>query len=209
MEQRPVPLPPEELTDFITRVLAEDVGDGDVTAQATIPESARLKAAFTAREDMIVAGFPLSRALVERLAPGAAIDVLIEDGGKAAAGQTIARVEGPARGLLTAERSALNILQHLSGIATLTHSYVEKIGHTPARLLDTRKTIPGLRRLEKYAVRMGGGTNHRMGLFDAIMIKDNHIAAAGGLKEAIRACRSHSTLPITIECDTLDQVGMA
>ena len=156
-----------------------------------------------------MAGLPISLAVIRRLAPDAAVTVHIEDGNAARKGDVIATVDAPARALLTAERSALNILQHLSGIATLTHTYVTAIDGTGAKLLDTRKTIPGLRVVEKYAVKMGGGVNHRMGLYDAVMIKDNHIAVAGGVTAAIRACRAHTALNIQIECDTLDQVREA
>lgn len=204
-----MPLPPDALGAFVDRVLAEDVHTGDVTAEATIPADARFTATFTAREDLIVAGLPISLAVIRRLAPDAAVTVHIEDGNAARAGDMIATVDAPARALLTAERSALNILQHLSGIATLTHTYVTAIVGTGAKLLDTRKTIPGLRVVEKYAVKMGGGVNHRMGLYDAVMIKDNHIAVAGGVTAAINACRAHTALNIQIECDTLDQVREA
>ncbi len=203
------PLPPEELDDFITRTLAEDVGSGDVTADATIPEGARFLAALNARERMIVAGLPIALAIMKRLTPDLEIDTNHRDGDDVSRGIVIARVTGKARGLLTAERSALNILQHLSGIATQTRIYVDEIKGTGARVLDTRKTTPGLRTLEKYAVKMGGGTNHRMGLYDAVMIKDNHLAVAGGVTAAINACRSHTDLKVQVECDTLDQVREA
>ena len=157
----------------------------------------------------MVAGLPVAIAIVKRLAPGASVEVLIEDGRTALPGDVVVRIEGPARALLTAERSALNILQHLSGVATLTRSYVDVIAGTKARLLDTRKTIPGLRVLEKYSVKMGGGTNHRMGLYDAVLIKDNHLAVAGGVTAAVKACRAHTGLKVQVECDTLDQAREA
>lgn len=204
-----LPLSPEALDDFITRTLAEDVGTGDVTAEATIPADARFRARIAAREILVVAGLPVAIAIVRRLAPGAEIEVLVGDGETARPGDTVLRMDGPARALLTAERSALNILQHLSGVATLTRTYVDAIAGTRARLLDTRKTIPGLRLLEKYAVKMGGGTNHRMGLYDAVLIKDNHIAVAGGVSAAIRACRAHTALKVQVECDTLEQAREA
>jgi len=203
------PLPPEELDAFVTSTLAEDVGSGDVTSEATIPESAHFRAAIAAREDMVVAGLPLAIALIERLAPDARVTVAHQDGEKIAKGEVIAHVEAPARALLTAERSALNILQHLSGIATNTRTYVDLIAGTGAKLLDTRKTIPGLRLVEKYAVRMGGGHNHRIGLYDAVLIKDNHIGVAGGVTAAVKACRAHTDLKIQVECDTLAQVSEA
>ncbi|MEN3974714.1 carboxylating nicotinate-nucleotide diphosphorylase [Emcibacter sp. SYSU 3D8] len=204
-----LPLSREALDDFITRTLAEDVGTGDVTAEATIPETARFGARIAARETLVVAGLPVAIAIVERLAPGALVDVAIRDGQRARPGDVVVRIEGPARALLTAERSALNILQHLSGVATLTRSYVDLIAGTKAQLLDTRKTIPGLRVLEKYAVKMGGGTNHRMGLYDAVLIKDNHIAVAGGVTAAVTACRAHTGLRVQVECDTLVQAREA
>jgi nicotinate-nucleotide pyrophosphorylase (carboxylating) len=203
------PLSSAELDDFVTRTLAEDVRTGDVTAEATIPEEARFRARIAARERLVVAGLPVAMAIVTRLSPGAAIEVLKQDGDSCEPGDVVVRMDGPARALLTAERSALNILQHLSGIATLTRTYVDAIAGTKARLLDTRKTIPGLRVLEKYAVKMGGGTNHRMGLFDAVLIKDNHIAIAGGVTAAVRACRAHTRLKVQVECDTLDQAREA
>jgi nicotinate-nucleotide pyrophosphorylase (carboxylating) len=205
----PLPLSREALDDFITRTLAEDVGTGDVTAEATIPETARFRARIAARETLVVAGLPVAIAIVKRLAPDAIVEVLVEDGRTARPGDVVVRIEGPARALLTAERSALNILQHLSGVATLTRSYVDVIAGTKARLLDTRKTIPGLRVLEKYSVKMGGGTNHRMGLYDAVLIKDNHLAVAGGVTAAVKACRAHTGLKVQVECDTLDQAREA
>ncbi len=205
----PLPLSREALDDFITRTLAEDVGTGDVTAEATIPETARFRARIAAREPLVVAGLPVAAAIVRRLAPDAEVALLVDDGARAAPGDAVMRIEGPARALLTAERSALNVLQHLSGIATLTRVYVDRIAGTGTRLLDTRKTIPGLRLLEKYAVKMGGGTNHRMGLYDAVLVKDNHIAVAGGVTAAVKACRAHTGLKVQVECDTLDQAREA
>ena len=202
-------LTPEELDDFINRTLAEDIGSGDVTSDAVIPQDARLKAAFAARQHLVVAGLPLAKAIVERVAPGSIFEERCGDGDVIESGGIMAEVAGPARGLLTAERSALNILQHLSGIATLTRDYVRAIEGTGAQVLDTRKTIPGLRKLEKYAVRMGGGSNHRMGLYDAVLIKDNHIAIAGGVAPAIEAAKAHTDLKIQVECDTLAQAEAA
>jgi nicotinate-nucleotide pyrophosphorylase (carboxylating) len=205
----PLPLSREALDDFITRTLDEDVGLGDVTAEATIPANARFRAVIAAREKLVVAGLPVAMAIVRRLAPDAVIEVIAGDGALVQPGDMVVRMEGRARALLTAERSALNILQHLSGVATLTRAYVDAIAGTGARLLDTRKTIPGLRILEKYAVKMGGGSNHRMGLYDAVLIKDNHIAVAGGVTAAIKACRAHTGLKVQMECDTLDQAREA
>lgn len=204
-----MPLLPEELEDFIDRTLAEDIGSGDVTSQSVIPEDAQLSAAFAARQPLVVAGLSVAEAIVKRLAPDSAFTAMVADGDFIENGTTIAKVAGSARALLSAERSALNILQHLSGIATLTRAYVDKIDGTKAMILDTRKTIPGLRKLEKYAVKTGGGANHRMGLFDAVLIKDNHIAVAGGVNAAVSAAKAHSDLEIRVECDTLAQVGDA
>lgn len=202
-------LPAEELQDFIDRTLAEDIGSGDVTSASVIPEDAQLSAAFAARQPLVVAGLSVAEAIVKRLAPDATFTAMAADGDFVEDGTTIAKVAGSARALLSAERSALNILQHLSGIATLTRAYVDKISGTKAMILDTRKTIPGLRKLEKYAVKTGGGANHRMGLFDAVLIKDNHIAVAGSVNAAVSAAKAHSDLEIRVECDTLSQVGDA
>ena len=205
-----MPLTPDELETFLDLMLAEDIGSGDVTSEAVIPSDAQLNAAFVARQPLVVAGLSVTKAIIERLVPRCTFIERYRDGDIVEPGcPAIAEVSGGARGLLTAERSALNILQHLSGIATLTRHYVRAIDGTDTKVLDTRKTIPGLRKLEKYAVKMGGGTNHRMGLYDAVMIKDNHIAVAGSISAAIKAVRAHTSLMIQVECDTLDQVGEA
>ncbi len=201
-----MPLTVEELEDFVDRTLAEDIGSGDVTSESVIPYPAELNAAFTARQPLVVAGLGVAGAIVKRLAGDHAFTEAVGDGDFVDSGAILATVTGRARALLSAERSALNILQHLSGIATLTRSYVDEIDGTSAKILDTRKTIPGLRKLEKYAVKTGGGANHRMGLFDAILIKDNHIAVAGGINSAVSAAKTHSDLDIQVECDTLAQV---
>lgn len=202
-----------EIQRIVDMALAEDVGRGDLTSQATIPEDARLRAAMAAREPLTLAGLPVAEAIFRACDPDCVFTPLSADGEAVAPGATIARVTGNARALLTAERAALNILQHLSGIATLTARYVAKIRHTRAKLLDTRKTIPGLRVAAKYAVRMGGGHNHRMRLDDGVLIKDNHIARVGSVAAAIRAARaadvSASQFGIAVECDTLDQVREA
>lgn len=158
---------------------------------------------------MTIAGLPFAAEVFARLAPDAKVEVLAYDGQIVTGGAVLMRLAGPARQLLTAERTALNLLQHLSGIATLTRAYVERIAGTGAVLLDTRKTVPGLRRLAKYATRMGGATNHRMRLDDAVLIKDNHIAVAGGVAEAVRRARAANLAPIEVECDTLEQVAEA
>ncbi|MFQ5535632.1 MAG: carboxylating nicotinate-nucleotide diphosphorylase [Sphingomonadales bacterium] len=199
----------QQLGRLVDDMLAEDLGSGDVTAETVIPEAARLRAAIVAREPLVVAGLPIAIEVFKRLAPECVFDRACEDGDTVEAGAVILRVAGPARALLSAERPALNSLQHLSGIATLTAAYVRRIKGAGAVLLDTRKTIPGLRRLAKYATRIGGAQNHRMGLYDAILIKDNHIAIAGGVSAAVAAAKSGSSLPVEVECDTLSQVDDA
>lgn len=203
-----------DLAAFVEAVLAEDLGgvadaSRDLTAMACLGPDARLKAVLDSRDPVVVAGLPIAAAFFRRLDPGCAVELLVADGDGVPAGADLMRVEGNARALLAAERSALNTLQHLSGIATLTRAYVEAIAGTGATLLDTRKTLPGLRALEKYAVRMGGGTNHRMGLWDAPMCKDNHIAAAGGVTQAVAACKAAGLRNITVEVDRLDQIEPA
>jgi len=202
---------PADIKAAVDVALAEDIGRGDLTTRATVPSQSRLKAAMAAREDMVVAGMPILQEIVRRLAPDAKIDILTPDGSFVKTGTLMARMEGQAEGLLTAERSALNSIQFLSGIATLTHAYVTEIAGTSATLLDTRKTVPGLRNLSKYAVRCGGGTNHRMRLDDGILIKDNHIAVAGTIGETVQSAKQHDFGPLKIqaECDTLDQVKEA
>ncbi len=176
-----------DLDEFVQRILAEDLGNGgDVTSKATIGAEARFTAEMNCREPIVVAGLDVAVAFFRALDDEVRVEALAKDGAALAAGKVLLRLKGNARAMLSAERSALNTLQHLSGIATLTRRYVEAIAGTGATLLDTRKTIPGLRVLEKYATRMGGATNHRMRLDDAAMIKDNHIAVAGGVEEAVR-----------------------
>jgi nicotinate-nucleotide pyrophosphorylase (carboxylating) len=199
---------------FVAATLAEDLGGrvavlGDVTAMAAIPAGATLSAVLAARQPLVPAGLGLVPTFFRALDPDAHVELLAADGVAVPAGTWLLHVRGNARALLAAERSALNTLQHLSGIATLTRSYVEAIAGTGATLLDTRKTIPGLRRLAKYAVRMGGGTNHRMDLSDAPMVKDNHIAAAGGISEAVAAVKRAGLSNLTVEVDRLDQIEPA
>ena len=195
---------------LLDAAFAEDLGEaGDVTSAATIPAGARLKAAMVAREPLALAGLPIAIAAFARLDPEATITAHARDGARLAAGAAMLTIEGDARALLAAERTALNIVQHLSGIATLTAAYADAIAGTGATLLDTRKTIPGLRALAKYAVRMGGGANHRMGLHDAILIKDNHVAVAGGVAQAVAAAKAASALPVQVEVDRLDQIAPA
>ncbi len=203
-------LPGFDLDAFLTSTLAEDLGEiGDITSAAVIPAEARFHGALVSRDAIAVAGLPIAAAFFRRLDPHATVEALVEDGDKVGRGTTLMRIDGAARAMLTAERSALNTLQHLSGIATLTRAYVDAIAGTGATLLDTRKTIPGLRLLEKYATRMGGATNHRMGLWDAAMIKDNHVAVAGGVGEAVARARRAGIERIIVEVDRIDQIEPA
>ncbi|HPF45434.1 MAG TPA: carboxylating nicotinate-nucleotide diphosphorylase [Emcibacteraceae bacterium] len=208
-----MPLYKEELRHFIRNLLDEDIGAGDLTTLATIPADATLKAEMNARETMVIAGIDIAAKIIHTVDSAIKVEILVQDGVEVTAGNVIMRLEGNARNILTAERSALNVLQHLSGIATLTRQYVKKIDHTDCKLLDTRKTIPTLRKLAKYATRMGGAVNHRMRLDDGILIKDNHIASVGSIKNAVEAAKKYSTrastIGITVECDTLDQAAQA
>ena len=199
---------------IIEAALAEDIGAGDMTSLAVIPEGVRFHGVMRARHAMVIAGLPVAREVFRIVAPDASFRALIADGATAGPGDVLTEIEGPARSLLTAERTALNFLQVLSGIATLTRQYVERIQGTNCILLDTRKTIPGLRKLSKYATRCGGAQNHRMGLFDAILIKDNHVAVCGSISEAVRRAKVNRApldrqLTIEVECDTLAQVAEA
>jgi len=191
--------------------LAEDVGAGDVTSNTVIPAALQATFVLNAREPMVAAGLVYLPELFALIDGAVKVTLHVADGDNAAAGKTLATLEGPARALLAGERLALNLLQHLSGVATITQQYVNAVAGTGAAILDTRKTIPGLRHLEKYAVRCGGGQNHRMGLFDAVLIKDNHIAVAGGVGAAVAACRAGAPegMPIQVECDTLAQLDEA
>ncbi len=199
-----------DLDGFVRATLAEDLGSGgDITSQAVIPADARFDGVMGSREAITVAGLAIAAAFFRALDPEVQIETLVQDGQKVASGTPIVRLRGLARTMLTAERSALNTVQHLSGIATLTRRYVEAIAGTRATLLDTRKTIPGLRVLEKYATRMGGATNHRMGLWDAAMIKDNHVAVAGGVGEAVRRAKDVGISEIIVEVDRVDQIEPA
>jgi len=208
----PLPLGLEEkdVDPLISRALEEDLAEaGDITCKAVIPPDTRFRGVMAAREEIIVAGLPLAARVFARLSKDIAFLPEAGDGDRIAKGGVLARLEGPAAALLSAERVALNLLQHLSGIATLTRAYVEKIAGTGCVLLDTRKTIPGLRKVEKYATRMGGASNHRMGLYDAILIKDNHLAVTGSVHEAVRRARAAGHARIEVECDTLEQVREA
>jgi len=199
-----------DLDRFVADVLAEDLGErGDITSAAVLPAEARFAGVMRSREAIIVAGLPLAEAFFRALDAGTEIAPLAKDGARAEAGDILMRLTGSARALLAAERSALNSVQHLSGIATLTRRYVEAIAGTGAILLDTRKTLPGLRALEKYATRQGGAQNHRMRLDDAAMIKDNHIAVAGGVEQAVRRAAAAGIRRIIVEIDHIDQIEQA
>ena len=201
-------LPGFDLDEFVRATLAEDLGSTgrDVTSESVIPANARFAGVMDSRDDIVVAGLPIALAFFRHLDPEMDICVLATEGHGVTAGSDLMQLEGNARAMLTAERSALNTVQHLSGIATMTRRYVKAIAGTGCTLLDTRKTIPGLRVLEKYATRMGGATNHRMGLWDAAMIKDNHVAVAGGVVEAVRRAKDAGVERIILEVDRLEQV---
>jgi len=202
-------LSPLAIQDAVKRALDEDLGRaGDVTSSATLPEGIAAKAKLVARKAGTIAGLPCAARAFRTLAPNIKLDAKARDGDSVIAGTTLAVIEGPAIAILSGERVALNFLGHLSGIATLTAAYAAKIAHTKAKITDTRKTTPGLRALEKYAVRCGGGVNHRFGLDDAVLIKDNHIAVAGGVGKALDAARAAvgHLVKVEIEVDTLDQL---
>src|SRR5262245_35455792 len=202
-------LSPLAIGEAVHRALDEDLGHaGDVTSIATIPEATAARAIMVARQDGVIAGLPLAVATLQQLSPDMRIDAHIRDGAEVAKGTTALTISGPARAVLSSERTALNFVGRLSGIATLTASYVRKTEGTKTRICCTRKTTPGLRALEKYAVRCGGGFNHRFGLDDAILIKDNHIAVAGGVRAVLHRAHSHAghLVKIEIEVDTLDQL---
>jgi nicotinate-nucleotide pyrophosphorylase (carboxylating) len=206
------PLPDILIEPIIRAALAEDLGRaGDVTVQACIDADARMTAVFAARKPGVIAGLACARLSIAALDPTADFDAVVADGQTVTAGAILARVEANTRALLTAERTGLNLLGRLSGVATLTAAYVAAVSGTRARITDTRKTTPGLRALEKYAVRCGGGINHRFGLDDAILIKDNHVAACGGVGPALARARAHvgHLMKIEVEVDTLSQFDEA
>jgi nicotinate-nucleotide pyrophosphorylase (carboxylating) len=207
-----MPLPDSfDLEQFVQDVLAEDLGaGGDVTSNATIDADARFTADMNCRQKIVVAGLDIAAGFFRALDPDVAVEQLVKDGDSVAHGTTLMRLAGNARAMLAAERSALNTLQHLCGIATLTRRYVDAIAGTGVVLLDTRKTLPGLRVLDKYAARMGGAENHRMRLDDGMLIKDNHVAVCGGVAEAVRRARAANTqLQVQVEVDRIDQIGPA
>lgn len=197
-----------ELDAFVRATLAEDLGPTgrDVTSESVIPAEMRFTGTMDSRDPIVVAGLPIALAFFRHLDPNMEIEIQVEEGTLVRAGTDVMNLRGNARAMLTAERSALNTVQHLSGIATMTRKYVDAIAGTGCILLDTRKTIPGLRVLEKYATRMGGATNHRMGLWDAAMIKDNHVAVAGDVAEAVRRAKAAGVEKIILEVDRIAQI---
>jgi nicotinate-nucleotide pyrophosphorylase (carboxylating) len=198
------------ITEVAARALAEDIGAGDLTSEALFQANDRCLAEIVLKEPGVVCGLPVLRGVFSQLEEEIGIERLVEEGN--AVDQVpgiIARLSGQARALLTGERTALNLLARLSGIATLTRAFVEAVSGTGVEILDTRKTTPGLRVLEKYAVRTGGGVNHRLGLFDAVLVKDNHVRLAGGIEEAVQRLRVATSMPIEVEADTVEQVEQA
>jgi len=200
-----------DLAAFVASTLAEDLGavGRDVTSEAVIPADAIFTGVMDSRDAVTVAGLPVAAAFFRALDPDVELEMLVEDGAQVPAGTDLMRLRGKARAMLTAERSALNTVQHLTGIATLTRQYRDRLLGTGATLLDTRKTLPGLRVLDKYATRMGGATNHRMGLWDAAMIKDNHVAVAGDIGEAVGRAMRAGIASIIVEVDRIDQIEPA
>jgi nicotinate-nucleotide pyrophosphorylase (carboxylating) len=206
------PLPDLLIAPIVRAALAEDLGRaGDLTSQACVPAEARLSVIWAARRPGVLAGLDCARLALAELAPEAGFIALADDGDTLSPGQVLARAEAPARAVLAAERTGLNLMGRLSGIATLTRAYVDAVAGTGVRITDTRKTTPGLRQLEKYAVRCGGGVNHRFGLDDAILIKDNHVAACGGVRPALERARATAghLVKVEIEVDGLDQLAEA
>jgi nicotinate-nucleotide pyrophosphorylase (carboxylating) len=201
----------ERLKRNIAEWLEEDIGNGDITTMTTIPADRPAKGIIHMKEDGLIAGLPVAELVFGTVDPALRFQALVQEGAAVRKGTVVAEVEGSARSILLGERLALNLMQRLSGIATRTREYVEALGGLPTRLVDTRKTTPGHRQLEKYAVRVGGGHNHRFGLYDAVMIKDNHIKGAGGIAQAIRAARENipHTMKIEIEVESLEQMEEA
>ena len=201
---------PSSVLDTIRRALEEDLGPGDVTTSLLIPEQATSTAQFTAKETFVLAGFPFAREVFRTIDPSIEWNIFLSEGSKAAKGDVLAEISGKTSAILIGERLSLNILQRLSGIATLTSLFVDKISGLRAKIVDTRKTSPCHRFMEKYAVRTGGGNNHRFGLFDGILIKDNHIHAVGSVREAVqRAKTGHHLTKIEVEVDNLADLGEA
>ena len=199
----------EIIAGILDKAISEDLGSGDITSMAVIPEDTKFVGKLATREHMICAGLPLLPDIFSRFDPLIKCSILFEDGQTAESGDVLSIIEGPAVALLSGERIAVNMIQHLSGIATLTREYVNEISDTNAILLDTRKTIPGLRELAKYATRVGGAQNHRFRLDDGVLIKDNHIAACGSITDAIKRTKEEGLIDVEVECDTLTQVEEA
>ena len=199
----PADLDADEVNRIVDAAIAEDVGKGDITSRAVIPEGTYFKGVMAAREPVVAAGLGIAELVFEKFSPGISFEALVAEGEAVETGIALARISGPAGELLAAERTAINFVQHLSGIATLTRVYADAIASENTVLLDTRKTVPGLRQLEKYATRMGGATNHRMRLDDGVLIKDNHVAVAGGIGEAVRRAVHAGLRHVEVECDTL------
>ena len=199
------------IRDLLEMALREDIGTGDITSESVIPDDAQAVGTIKAKSDGIIAGLDVAAEIFRMLDPGVNFRKLVSDGDRVHSGQELATAEGKARSILTAERTVLNFLQRLSGIATMTSEYVSAASGYSAKIIDTRKTTPGWRVLEKYAVRVGGGYNHRFGLYDAVLIKENHIAVAGGVAEAVARARERipHTMKIEVEVETLDQVSEA
>jgi nicotinate-nucleotide pyrophosphorylase (carboxylating) len=204
-----MPRLPEDVDETIRRALDEDIGSGDVTTESVVPEGAVVSAALVARAEGVVAGLEVARRAFEWFDDVGWAPTLVSDGSLVGPGDVLARLRGDARVILTSERVALNFLTHLSGVATLTRAFVDACAGTESVILCTRKTLPGLRSLDRYAVECGGGMLHRAGLYDAVLIKDNHVAIAGGVAEAIRRAREHTDLEMEIEVDSLEQLQEA
>lgn len=205
-----MPYLPSDYAEIVRRALQEDVGSGDITTLLTVPVEAQARAVMLARQDGVVAGLPVAQEVFRQVDPALRFRVLLAEGAPFRNGDLLCEITGRAQSILTGERVALNFVQRLSGIATRTSRFVALVQGTRARIVDTRKTTPGLRSLEKYAVRAGGGFNHRAGLYDAILIKDNHIRACGSVTAAVQAAaRAPHTMTITVECTTLEQVDEA
>ena len=209
VNNKKVALPPD-IMQSIQQALSEDIGSGDVTTNSIVPQAARMKGKIIAKQDGVVAGLEVASAVFLCVDASVQVELCVEDGAQVTDRTMLALVSGPARALLTGERVALNFLGRMSGIATLTHQYVERVRGTRAVILDTRKTAPGLRMADKLAVRLGGGQNHRTGLYDMILIKDNHIDFSGSLERAVEKARAYGQgLPIEVETRTLDDVRRA
>lgn len=198
-----------EVRELLAAAAREDLGEGDPTSNALIPESAMANAAYVARQELVVAGLPVAAELVRLCDPDVRFRMVSTDGEVVEPGAVIAEVEGSARSILIAERTSLNFLQRMSGIASVTRQYVRAVQGTNAEIVDTRKTVPGHRQLDKYSVRCGGGANHRMGLFDAILIKNNHLEFHDSVQSAIRAARDHAGKSLTVEVEVRDQDELA